>query len=111
MSGKKKEKSDRRLSRSLRLRKYEAVYRKCMKGKSPKKHHKTRHSSETKERQRLQLKEKDSSKRKKKALNSYQKFVREESSKEKYRTMRASERLSVIAAAWEHKKRYGRRKK
>lgn len=85
------EDKNRRYNRSVRLRKYESVYRQV-----------------TKERESVSS---DSSKQKKRSLNSYQKFVKQESKKDKYRNMRGSERLSAIASAWEHKKRYGRRRK
>jgi hypothetical protein len=43
-------------------------------------------------------------------MNPYQKFVKSESKKEKYRNMKGSERLSAIASAWDIKKKTERRK-
>jgi len=40
-----------------------------------------------------------------KNLNTYQKFVQEESRKEKYKNMKGSERMLAISQAWEKKKR------
>lgn len=47
----------------------------------------------------------------KKNLNEYQKFVKEESSKDKYKKMKGSERMSIISQEWEKKKRKDRKKK
>jgi hypothetical protein len=47
----------------------------------------------------------------KKTLNDYQKFVQEESSKDKYKNMKGSERMSRISQEWEKKKRKDRKKK
>ena len=44
------------------------------------------------------------SKDRKRPLNGYQKFVREESKKSKYKGMDARERLSAISKAWKRKK-------
>uniref|UniRef100_A0A6C0EJN1 Uncharacterized protein n=1 Tax=viral metagenome TaxID=1070528 RepID=A0A6C0EJN1_9ZZZZ len=112
MSGRTKEKTDRRLTRSIRLRKYESVYRECTRHSSPKHSSKHQHHSFSKHHHHTpEHKHKDSTARKKKSLNSYQQFVKEESKKEKYQSMRGSERFAAIAAVWEHKKRYGKRKK
>jgi hypothetical protein len=51
------------------------------------------------------LKEKPVSESVSKRLNDYQKFVKNESSKEKYENMKGSERLSAISFQWEKKKR------
>lgn len=90
MSTKKKNKV-RHHNRSHLLRKYESVYKECMKDKKD-------------------VVSNDSSKRKKN-LNEYQKFVKNESKKSIYKDMKGSERLSAIASAWERKKRYNTRQK
>lgn len=41
----------------------------------------------------------------KKNLNDYQKFVKEESVKDKYKNMKGSERMVIISKEWEKKKR------
>ncbi len=89
MSGK-----NRKLTRSIRLHKYEAIYTDYMKKENMKEVKKE--DKEDKE---------DKKETKKSSLNIYQKFVKEESKKDKYRNMRGSERLSAIASAWEIKKR------
>jgi hypothetical protein len=48
--------------------------------------------------------------KKKKPLNDYQKFVKAQSRKDKYRNMRGSERLASIALEWEaYKKKLSKR--
>jgi hypothetical protein len=48
----------------------------------------------------------ESSKKKvSKKLNDYQKFVKEESGKEKYKSMKGGERMFAISQQWEKKKR------
>ena len=81
--------TNRKLTRSARLRKYESVYNSYMK-------------------QISKQNTKTDSKPKKKQLNDYQRFVKAESSKEKYKDMKSKERMSVVAIAW---KKYSRRKK
>ena len=41
----------------------------------------------------------------KKNLNDYQKFVKEESVKDKYKNIKGSERMVIISKEWEKKKR------
>jgi hypothetical protein len=104
--------TQRELSRSVRLRKYEAVYRAHMRrndehkrSEKPRTPRPTRrkHRENVQERSSRRSKEKE---RKKKPLNEYQKFVKRESKKDKYRNMRGSERLAAIAVEWDrHKKR------
>lgn len=110
--------------RSVRLKKYEAVYKKHV--KSSKEHskehfkevaHAKEHSKEH-SKELAQGRSKEAKKDKPKAdkpkgdkpkekstLNTYQKFVKDESKKEKYKDMKGSERLSTIAKAWEKHKR------
>lgn len=105
------------MSRSVRLRKYESVYKSCLeslasreKTNSPKKkeskrepmkktERKKRDSSEKKERK----KEKKSSDTPKTKLNDYQKFMRSESKKSKYSGMTGGERMKAIGDEWRKK--------
>jgi hypothetical protein len=43
------------------------------------------------------------------ALNMYQKFVQDESSRDKYKSMKGSDRMLAISQAWEKKKRKEKR--
>lgn len=73
-----------KLRRSVRLKKYAVVYKEYV----------------------------TESKKEGSELNDYQKFVKEESKKEKYKKMKGSERLLSIAEEWEkRKKKRGRKKK
>ena len=104
--------NERQLTRSVRLRKYGTTYKKHMRsqerdavpsGSNPRvhrtrHHHRRKHSSH----KSPSPKKKE---RKKKPLNNWQKFVKKESGKEKYRKMRGSERLSAIAVDWENQKK------
>src|SRR3990167_6531370 len=80
-----KDKKDRRQSRSVRLRKYALVYQECLENAK-----RVTPSSDQKE---------EKSKKKKHTLNDYQKFVQEESRKEKYKLIPGSQRLTAIAHA------------
>lgn len=91
---------DKTKNRSVRLKKYEAVYKEYIKHKSrspeqkkPEKKHKNKISHSKKE------KIVDSSKGRKK-LTEYQKFVKNESQKEKYKGLKPDERMAKIARAW-----------
>ena len=48
---------------------------------------------------------KDPVKSSKKNLNEYQKFVKEESVKDKYKNMKGSDRMVIISKEWEKRKR------
>jgi len=87
-----------RSSRSVRLKKYEAVYKEHMK-KYP--------SSSIKYERKIEPdKEKiQTSDKKKTILNEYQNFVKEESKKEKYKNMKGAERLAAIAQVWKRKRK------
>lgn len=93
---------DRRLTRSVRLKKYESVYKEYLKNKSkspePKKHERVK-STKKESTEKLPKKITDSGKGRKK-LTEYQKFVRDESQKEKYKSLRPDERMAKIAKAW-----------
>ena len=89
---------DKRRTRSVRIRRYEAVYNEYIKNKK---------EFELKEKSKDKVKkekgtneELDLSKKKKHSLSTYQKFVKKESQKEKYKGMKADERMSKIARAW-----------
>jgi hypothetical protein len=95
--------SDKKLSRSRRLRRYEIEYKKFIKNmketdvknniiKSPRRY-KNRESNSSNI-------SKDKSKRK---LNSYQKFVKKEMNKEKYKDMPSKERMIKIGELWKNK--------
>ena len=105
----------RRISRSTKLRKYASVYKSYVRkteqskiSKSPRlarKPHKTtrarRESRETRrEKEKPERKKKEVPKSKRKTLNAYQKFVQQESKKDKYRDLPGKQRLGAIAAAW-----------
>ena len=95
--------SDKKLSRSRRLRRYEMEYKKFVKNvketnvknniiKSPRRY-KNRESKSSNI-------SKEKSKRK---LNPYQKFVKKEINKEKYKDMPSKERMVKIAELWKNK--------
>lgn len=84
-------------SRSQRLKSIEAVYNDFMKRKHVSNQHKSRHKEPSEQSTPLA--------RKKRAMNPYQKFLKSETRKERYREMRGSERMCAIATAWDKKKR------
>lgn len=95
--------SERELSRSARLRKYGEVYKAYMRRNDtskPRTPRRTRHNNRDKERIKS-----DETKLRKKSLNEYQKFVKRESKRDKYRDMRGSERMATIAVEWDRYKR------
>lgn len=98
-------KNGRRLSRSVRLRKYGVVYKKYMKKA------RTSISKERKPRRRIHNNSRPEKKvssvksGKKKKLNDYQKFVKKESRKDKYFNMNAQDRLKAISEEWNVYKR------
>jgi len=104
---------ERRLTRSVRIRKYESAYRKYMKkrdgvDKEPRVHRmRHKHRSSSKNSAKSSPKEKE---RKKKRLTDYQKFVKKESCKDKYENMRGSQRMKAISIEWGlYKKRLSKR--
>lgn len=118
-----KRKSSKRVSRSIRLRKYETTYEACLKKatvackqkstpvkksrarRKPKKSEQVRLTpSKERKKSREVPKPKKKSKDRKRPLNDYQKFVREESKKDKYKGMSASGRMSEISKAWKAQK-------
>jgi hypothetical protein len=92
---------DRKKTKSVRLKKYEIVYKEYLKNKSksPEPKKQVREKTEKKVEKKTEKKIKDSGKGRKK-LTEYQKFVREESRKDKYKGLKPDERLAKIAKAW-----------
>ena len=76
----------RRLSRSARIRKIKSIYNKHM--KSTKTQHPTTPGGG------------NTNKKSKRKLTDYQKFVKMESRKDKYKYMCGSERMTAISAQW-----------
>jgi hypothetical protein len=90
--------SPKYLSRSARLRKYEVAYEECIKkNECYKKNTVLRKSPDKKSQQQT---EKLQKKKNEKPLNSYQKFVRDESQKSKYKGLIASDRMIAISKEW-----------
>ena len=94
--------SPKYLSRSARLRKYEVAYEECLKKMSCYKRSPVKKSDVQQE--RVQAKQKSPKKSIEKPLNSYQKFVRDESQKSKYKGLIASERMTAISKEWKKQK-------
>ena len=97
--------NEKKVSKSVRLRKYGIVYnsfkvkneqRGVNTSKSPRRRRRGVFS-QTKDTHSSKLKSK------RKSLNSYQKFVKKESKKDKYSNMPGKERLGVIALEWKRK--------
>jgi hypothetical protein len=93
----KKDDPEKKLSRSVRLRKYGTIYKSFVRKleqtkKSPRRsRYKTSHKEREKQSRSIE---------KKKTLNSFQKFVQSESKKDCYKKIPGKERLAVIASAW-----------
>ena len=104
--------SDKKLTRSRKLRKYASVYKSHVRKteqstntKSPRRQRNTKKDkTKKKEKSPTNEKKKPQKKEKKKPLNSWQKFVQIESKKSKYNSMPGKERLSVMATEWKNKK-------
>jgi hypothetical protein len=102
---------DRRKTKSVRLKKYESVYNEYIKNKSRSPENKTVREprivkpiiADTKSRKKEE-KAVDSGKKKKK-LTEYQKFVKEESKKDKYKGLKPDERMAKIAKAWKKRQK------
>ena len=90
--------SPKYLSRSARLRKYEIAYEECIKKNACSKKNTVLRKSPDKKYQ--QKPDKSPKKKNEKPLNSYQKFVRDESQKSKYKGLIASERMTAISKEW-----------
>lgn len=99
----------KRISRSVRLKKYEVAYEACLKKslsinkksksvKDKRKHRKSSKAISTEKPSKLNPSKKN--KDIKRPLNTYQKFVRKESKKSKYKGMIPSERMRAIGKIW-----------
>lgn len=101
-------KSSKRLNRSIRLRKYEASYDACVKKALSRGKNKSTQKSRTQRKspknekvpKKKEVRKVQKSKERKRPLNEYQKFVRDESKKSKYKDMASSDRMSSIGKAW-----------
>ena len=116
-------KSPKKMSRSTRLKKYENVYTRVIKRgetgtatkpkarkapqKIPRRRTKTQHGSiKTSPRRKIRstpkakLKTKGATKSRSKKLTTYQKFVKAESKKTKYKAMSPKDRMKAIGARW-----------
>jgi hypothetical protein len=95
--------SPKYLSRSARLRKYEVAYEECLKKmslskrRSPVKKSRVQQECETSA-------PNSQTKKNEKPLNSYQKFVQDESQKSKYKGLIATERMTAISKEWKKQK-------
>lgn len=112
--------SNKKLSRSRKLRKYASVYkshiRKTEQISNPKSPRRPRNIKEKKIIKKDRPSRKDTAtpskkikspkKEKKKPLNPWQKFVQIESKKSKYQSLPGKERLSLIAADWKNKQKF-----
>ena len=104
------------ISRSARLRKYEASYEECIKKnvenrkKKPvrsepvKKSRSIRNVIASSPSKQSRVKKSPPQNQKKRSLNAYQKFVREESQKIKYKGITSSERMTAISKEWNKQK-------
>jgi sugar diacid utilization regulator len=88
---------DKKRNRSVRLKKYEAVYNEYLKNKS--KSPVQKQQVHIVEHKKSEKKISDSTKGRKK-LTEYQKFVKEQSKREKYKGLKPEERLAKIARSW-----------
>lgn len=116
-------KSPKKMSRSVRLKRYESVYTRVIKRggtgtatkpnarkapqKIPRRRTKTQNGSiKTSPRRKIRstpkakLKTKGATKSRSKKLTTYQKFVKTESKKTKYKAMSPNDRMKAIGARW-----------
>ena len=96
--------SPKYLSRSVRLRKYEVAYEECLKKMTCSKRSPDKKSRAQQECETSPVKQKSPKKNNEKPLNSYQKFVRDESQKSKYKGLIATERMTAISKEWKKQK-------
>ena len=104
-------KHPKRVSPSIKLRKYGIVYnyyiRKSQQSnitKSPRRPRQDKtHRIHNPKNKHTEKKQTNTPKSKRKSLNPYQKFVKNESKKEKYKKMPGKQRLSIIADEWNKK--------
>lgn len=104
--------SPKKMTRSSRLKRYESVYTKALKqgGTGTASHKKLQKSIRRTSNYNKDTKDfvtynnKVSSKKRSKKLTTYQKFVKVESKKTRYKDMAPRDRLSAIGAAWNTRK-------
>lgn len=96
-----------RLSRSTKLRKYASVYKSYIRkteqsklSNSPRRTREPHKRGDEDSKEKTINKSEQVPKSKRKSLNSYQKFVQQESKKDKYNELPGKQRLSAIAAEW-----------
>lgn len=104
-------KTEKKITRSKKLRKYATAYNSIIRNKqkskkSPRCRRKTKKSPKRyiRKSKKKSSKKKIIKKSKKRVLNSYQKFVKKESKKEKYKNIPGKLRLSAIALEWKKTK-------
>ena len=101
-------KNTKRIIRSTKLRKYARVYKSYIRKseqynstKSPRRQRgEDKYKKKSIKNKKLSSEKLYVSKSKRKALNPYQKFVKDENKKEKYKDIAGKDRLSVIASEW-----------
>ena len=115
--------SSKRITKSVRLKKYEMIYKELLnpknkdreehqgKSKKSKKSEKNNFPKEEEEKKNTHVKPKINIRTSTQDLNNYQQFFQQESSKSKYKNMKGSERMTAIAESWEKEKRRQRRRK
>jgi hypothetical protein len=96
--------SPKHLTRSARLRKYEVAYEECLKKVADSKSKRSPDKKSRAQQEPVPIKQKSPKKKNEKPLNSYQKFVRDESQKSKYKGLIASERMTAISKEWKKQK-------
>lgn len=96
-------KKSRRLSKSVRLKKYGVAYRKYI-SQNPESSNKP-HSRMSRHKPRVSRETTESKNKTKKQLNSYQKFFKKESKSQKYSSMSAQDRMKAISEEWKLYKR------
>ena len=101
-----RKKSPKKLSRSVRLKKYEVVYRRIKSSKTNPKKVKVKKVKVTATRTPVVRKPRSSPKVKKsrRKLTDYQKYVRSESKRSKYKNMIPTKRMKEIGASWKSRK-------
>ena len=90
-----------KISRSVRLRKYEKIYKSFLRQEE----YKYKSSMDKISRENLSQHQPTPQKSPKKSLNAYQKFIQTESRKSKYKNLPGNQRLSLIALEWKRKNR------
>lgn len=98
-------KSNKKIIRSAKLRKYATVYKSFIRKVEESKIDKSpprprRKKGENNKTSKKKRNDSNTVVSKRKILNKYQKFVKDESKKEKYKKLPGKERLSAIASEW-----------